>query len=247
MNPIARLARLLRGLFRRRREDDETAEELRFHLELEAEKNMRAGMPPGEARRRARLRLGGADGIREAVRDLAPPRVGQEVVARPAVVLGDPPLRVDPALPLHALERRIQRALLDREHVARHGLDPLGQPPPVHRLQRERAQHEELERALQNVGAVCAHSDSLFIFKRNCGAASSDCQDKSDTRPQEPATEKVEGEVDRRVLTANYIPSRFVRTFDSPCSAAQRSSSTEASSSTTGTARPFSRRSTALM
>ena len=69
MNPVARLARLLRGLFRRRREDDETAEELRFHLELEAEKNMRAGMPPGEARRRARLRLGGADGIREAVRD----------------------------------------------------------------------------------------------------------------------------------------------------------------------------------
>ena len=69
MNPVARLARLLRGLFRRRREDDETAEELRFHLELEAEKNMRAGMPAGEARRRARLRLGGADGIREAVRD----------------------------------------------------------------------------------------------------------------------------------------------------------------------------------
>ena len=71
MNPVARLARLLRGLFRRRREDDETAEELRFHLELEAEKNMRAGMPPGEARRRARLRLGGADGM--------PPIPGGEV------------------------------------------------------------------------------------------------------------------------------------------------------------------------
>ena len=41
----------------------ETAEELRFHLEMEAEQNRRAGMDPGEARRRARLRLGGIDGI----------------------------------------------------------------------------------------------------------------------------------------------------------------------------------------
>lgn len=30
-------------------------------------------------------------------------------------------------------------------------------PPAVHRLQRERAQDEQLERALQNFGAVCAH------------------------------------------------------------------------------------------
>ncbi len=69
MNPLARLVRLFRGRFRRRREDDETAEELRFHLEMEAEKNVRGGMAPGEARRRARLRLGGLDAIREAVQD----------------------------------------------------------------------------------------------------------------------------------------------------------------------------------
>ena len=69
MNLAARLVRLLRGLFRRRRADDETAEELRFHLEMEAGKNLRAGMDPSEARRRARLRLGGVDAIREAVRD----------------------------------------------------------------------------------------------------------------------------------------------------------------------------------
>ena len=59
----------LRSLLRRRQEDDETTEELRFHLEMEAAKNRRAGMDPREARRQARVRLGGVDGIREAVRD----------------------------------------------------------------------------------------------------------------------------------------------------------------------------------
>ena len=62
------LARL-RGLLHRGREDDETAEELRFHLEMEAAKNVRAGMLPAEARRQAHLRLGSVDAIREAVRD----------------------------------------------------------------------------------------------------------------------------------------------------------------------------------
>ena len=69
MNPLADMISRLRGLFRRGRENAETREELRFHLEMEAAKNMRAGMPPDEARRQARLRLGGLDAIREAVRD----------------------------------------------------------------------------------------------------------------------------------------------------------------------------------
>ena len=60
----------LRNVLRRGREDHETVvEELRFHLAMETEKNLRAGMDPGEARRQARLRLGGVDAIREAVRD----------------------------------------------------------------------------------------------------------------------------------------------------------------------------------
>ena len=59
----------LRNLLRRAPEDDETAEELRFHLEMEAEKNEREGLSPEEAYRRARVRLGGVDAIREAVRD----------------------------------------------------------------------------------------------------------------------------------------------------------------------------------
>ena len=69
MSRLTALVRRLRGLCRRGREDAETQDELRFHLEMETEKNLRAGMDPREARRRAHVRLGGVDGIREAVRD----------------------------------------------------------------------------------------------------------------------------------------------------------------------------------
>ena len=69
MSRLAALVRRLQGLFRRGREDAETRDELRFHLEMETEKNLRAGMEPREARRRAHVRLGGVDAIQEAVRD----------------------------------------------------------------------------------------------------------------------------------------------------------------------------------
>ena len=66
---ITDLLARLRSLLRRGREDDETTEELRFHLEMETAKNVRAGMTPAEARRQAHVRLGGVDAIHEAVRD----------------------------------------------------------------------------------------------------------------------------------------------------------------------------------
>ena len=66
---VRRLVARLRSLFRGGREDAEAQEELRFHLEMETEKNLRAGMTPREARRQAHVRLGGVDAIREAVRD----------------------------------------------------------------------------------------------------------------------------------------------------------------------------------
>ena len=68
MSRFTALVRLLRSLFRRGREDAETVDELRFHLEMEIEKNLSAGMDPREARRQAHVRLGGVDVIREAVR-----------------------------------------------------------------------------------------------------------------------------------------------------------------------------------
>ena len=59
----------LRALFRRSAMERELAEELRFHLEREAEKYQRAGALPEEALRRARLAFGGVDVAKEESRD----------------------------------------------------------------------------------------------------------------------------------------------------------------------------------
>ncbi len=69
MRPLRELAARLRQLLRWRREDVETELELRFHLEMEEEKNLNAGLPPREAQRQAHVRLGATESIREAVRD----------------------------------------------------------------------------------------------------------------------------------------------------------------------------------
>jgi putative ABC transport system permease protein len=44
-------------------------EEIRLHLDLETEKNIRAGMSPGEARRRALIAFGGVEATKEAHRE----------------------------------------------------------------------------------------------------------------------------------------------------------------------------------
>lgn len=61
------LARL--RLFRRHEAKRWMDEEIRFHLEMEMEKNLRAGMTPSEARRRAVVAYGGVEGYREELRD----------------------------------------------------------------------------------------------------------------------------------------------------------------------------------
>ena len=80
MNLLANLAARLRSVFRRGREDAETREELRFHLEMETEKNLRAGMDPREARRRAHARLGGVEAVREAVREARGMRPAEDLL-----------------------------------------------------------------------------------------------------------------------------------------------------------------------
>ena len=55
--PIDRLAaQLKKGQI-----NQETDQELAFHLEMETQENLRRGMNPEEARRAARIRLGGLD------------------------------------------------------------------------------------------------------------------------------------------------------------------------------------------
>ncbi|MHB8755755.1 MAG: ADOP family duplicated permease [Candidatus Acidiferrales bacterium] len=59
----------LRNLFRRHAVESELDEELRFHFEKQVEKFVQSGLPPEEARRRARLIIGGHDQIKEQYRD----------------------------------------------------------------------------------------------------------------------------------------------------------------------------------
>jgi putative ABC transport system permease protein len=67
---IARLVAALHGLLRRRRIDDEIAEELRDHLEREIELHRSRGLAPEEARRLAMRELGGLTQTIESTRDV---------------------------------------------------------------------------------------------------------------------------------------------------------------------------------
>ena len=59
----------LRALFGKGRMDAEMDEELRFHLEKETEKHIRAGIDPVVARRKAMIAFGGVDRFREQARE----------------------------------------------------------------------------------------------------------------------------------------------------------------------------------
>jgi putative ABC transport system permease protein len=70
MRWIAATRERLRGLFLRAREDAETRDEMRFHLEMETERIMRErGLDRREARRLAGVAFGGVERYRDEVRD----------------------------------------------------------------------------------------------------------------------------------------------------------------------------------
>src|ERR1043165_5674066 len=60
---------LFRTWFRRTRLDQDLDRELRFHVEGHARDLLSAGLSQDEARRRARIDLGGVDQVRERVRE----------------------------------------------------------------------------------------------------------------------------------------------------------------------------------
>ena len=64
------LMRSLRTLFKIRRTEREMERELRFHLEMEAEENVRRGMPPEEARLAAMRSFGGVERFKEECREV---------------------------------------------------------------------------------------------------------------------------------------------------------------------------------
>ena len=66
---FSKVRSFLRNLFLSRRVDVDLDDEVHAHLELMTEENMRGGMTRDEARRAARLELGGVELAKEQVRD----------------------------------------------------------------------------------------------------------------------------------------------------------------------------------
>ena len=59
----------LRGLFFKRKLEQELEDEIRSHLEMQIEDNLRRGMSPGEARYEARRKFGSVEQVKESYRD----------------------------------------------------------------------------------------------------------------------------------------------------------------------------------
>lgn len=69
MRWITEAWRRIRSVARRAHVEQRLDEELRFHAEQQTEKNLRAGMAPDEARRRALIAFGGVERAKETTRD----------------------------------------------------------------------------------------------------------------------------------------------------------------------------------
>ncbi|MFZ3245215.1 MAG: permease prefix domain 1-containing protein, partial [Candidatus Acidiferrales bacterium] len=69
MNWVRQIGFRLRGTLEKRQRDSMLDEELQTHLALLVEQNVERGMSPEAAHREAKLSLGGADQIKESVRD----------------------------------------------------------------------------------------------------------------------------------------------------------------------------------
>src|SRR5689334_24179163 len=73
----------------------------------------------------------------------------ERVKPRLAIVRRDAPLRRNPALRLQPLQRRIQRAVLDQQHVFGLFLDNARDALPMLWAKHQRAQNQQIEGALQ--------------------------------------------------------------------------------------------------
>ena len=69
MGVMTRWRKRIRTLLRGDVVERELDQELAFHLRMETEKNLRSGMSPEEARRRASIAFGGVEKFKEGVRD----------------------------------------------------------------------------------------------------------------------------------------------------------------------------------
>ena len=61
MPTLSRMKNFFRNIFAKRRDDRELDDEVHSYVDLLADEKMRAGMNPQEARRTARIELGGIE------------------------------------------------------------------------------------------------------------------------------------------------------------------------------------------
>ena len=80
MSAFSDIMERVRALLFRSREERELQDELRFHLEMAAEQNKRAGMSDAEARRLGHVALGGVERTKEDVRDARGTRYFEDIV-----------------------------------------------------------------------------------------------------------------------------------------------------------------------
>src|SRR5438093_13157418 len=83
--------------------------------------------------------------------ELFPPLAGQRVELCIASEIGRLPFGADPALMLETMQRGIQRALSDRQRVAREELDALGDAPAVQRRAGDGLPDEQIQGALEQI------------------------------------------------------------------------------------------------
>ena len=69
MRPLRAWAARVSGLFGGDRREQDLRDEIDSHLQMHIDDNVRAGLPPAEARRQAFLRLGGVEALKEEYRD----------------------------------------------------------------------------------------------------------------------------------------------------------------------------------
>jgi len=71
MGTLRRFLIRLAGLFRKRRQEQDLADELESHFQMHVEDNLRSGMNAEQARREARLRFGAIDQAKESMREVS--------------------------------------------------------------------------------------------------------------------------------------------------------------------------------
>src|SRR5215211_984915 len=82
---------------------------------------------------------------------------GERVVPRPAIVLRDAPLGFDVAVEEEALQRGIERALTDSQHVVRELAHSTADAVAMHRATNEGAKNEQVECARQELRCAASH------------------------------------------------------------------------------------------